>query len=154
MKPGRLIAVGVGPGDPELMTLKAVRTLGSADAVAYFGKAGNGSNARSIAAPHLRPGIEEMALEYPVTTELETGDPAYRTMIDAFFDEAAKRLAAMLDTGRTVAVLAEGDPLFYGSYMHLHVRLSPRYACEIVAPPDVHAAIERLAAKSPEPAHG
>ena len=133
MKPGRLIAVGVGPGDPELMTLKAVRTLGSADAVAYFGKAGNGSNARSIAAPHLRPGIEEMALEYPVTTELETGDPAYRTMIDAFFDEAAKRLAAMLDAGRTVAVLAEGDPLFYGSYMHLHVRLSPRYACEIVA---------------------
>ena len=70
MTAGRLIAVGVGPGDPELMTLKAVRALGRADAVAYFAKAGNGSNARTIAATHLPSGIAEMRLEFPVTTEI------------------------------------------------------------------------------------
>jgi len=130
---GRLIAIGVGPGDPELMTLKAIRALAQADVVAYFGKAGNGSNARATAAPHLRPGVVELPLAYPVTTEIPSGEPAYRDAIRAFYDGAAGRIAAELDAGRTVAVLAEGDPLFYGSYMHLHVRLSPRYACEIVA---------------------
>ncbi len=130
---GRLIAIGVGPGDPELMTLKAIRALAQADVVAYFGKAGNGSNARATAAPHLRPGVAELPLAYPVTTEIPCGEPAYRDAIRAFYDGAAGQIAAELDAGRTVAVLAEGDPLFYGSYMHLHVRLSPRYACEIVA---------------------
>ena len=133
MSAGRLIAVGVGPGDPELITLKAIHALERADVVAYFGKAGNGSNARAIAAAHLRPGIVELPLAYPVTTEIARDEPAYRDAICAFYDGAAAAIAALLDAGRTVAVLAEGDPLFYGSYMHLHVRLSPRYACEIVA---------------------
>jgi precorrin-2/cobalt-factor-2 C20-methyltransferase len=133
MSTGRLIAVGVGPGDPELMTLKAIRALGRADVVAYFGKAGNGSNARAIAAAHLKPGIVELPLAYPVTTEIARDEPAYRQAICAFYDAAAAAIAALLDAGRTVAVLAEGDPLFYGSYMHLHARLSPRYPCEIIA---------------------
>ena len=133
MSAGRLIAVGVGPGDPELITLKAVRALERADVVAYFGKAGNGSNARTSAATHLTPGVAELPLAYPVTTEIPSDTPAYREAIKNFYDSAAARIAAELDAGRTVAVLAEGDPLFYGSYMHLHVRLSPRYACEIIA---------------------
>ena len=129
---GRLIGVGVGPGDPELLTLKAARTLAEADVVAHFAKAGNASNARRIVAQHLRPGVEELPLLYPVTTEVPTSAPAYRDAIRDFYDESAASVARHLDQGLTVAVLSEGDPLFYGSYMHLHVRLAPRYRAEVV----------------------
>jgi precorrin-2/cobalt-factor-2 C20-methyltransferase len=130
---GRLIGVGVGPGDPELVTLKALRAFGEADVVAFFAKQGHASHARAIVACHLRPGTEELPLYYGVTTEIATHDPAYRRQIDAFFDDSAAAIARHLDAGRIVAVIAEGDPLFYGSYMHLHVRLATRYPTEIVA---------------------
>ncbi|MFK8250482.1 precorrin-2 C(20)-methyltransferase [Ancylobacter terrae] len=131
--PGRLIGVGVGPGDPELMTLKAVRALGRADVVAYFAKRGNASHARAIAATHFPPGIAELELGYPVTTEMPHTSCGYRAAIDGFYDASAEAVAAHLEQGRTVAVLSEGDPLFYGSYMHLHVRLSPRFPAEVIA---------------------
>ena len=130
---GRLIGVGVGPGDPELMTMKAVRALGEAGVVAYFAKAGNGSNAHGIARAYLNPRAAELPLLYPVTTEIAKDDPAYAAGINAFFDMAAASIADRLDAGLTVAVLSEGDPFFYGSYMHLHVRLSPRYPTEVIA---------------------
>lgn len=129
---GRLIGVGTGPGDPELMTLKAVRALASADVVAHFAKKGNASNARTIAAAHLRPEVVELPLLYPVTTEIPRGDADYANGISGFYDAAAAHVAAHLDEGRTVAVLSEGDPLFYGSYMHLHVRLAGRYPAEVI----------------------
>jgi precorrin-2/cobalt-factor-2 C20-methyltransferase len=129
---GTLIGVGVGPGDPGLVTLNAIAALKRADVVAHFAKAGNASNARTIVAAHL-DGAEELPLLYPVTTEVPKADAAYREAIRAFYDEAAQAIAARLDDGKVVAVIAEGDPLFYGSYMHLHVRLSPRYPTEIVA---------------------
>jgi precorrin-2/cobalt-factor-2 C20-methyltransferase len=119
---GKLIGVGVGPGDPELITLKALRSLQTADVVAHFSKAGNASNARSIIAAHLRPGVQELPLLYPVTTE-----------VARFFDQSAEIVATHLDAGRTVAVISEGDPLFYGSYMHLHLRLAARYPTEVIA---------------------
>jgi precorrin-2/cobalt-factor-2 C20-methyltransferase len=130
---GRLLGVGVGPGDPELVTLKALRALEEADIVAHFAKQGRASHARAIIEPHLPPGIEELALRYPVTTETPKDKPAYRTAIAGFYDEAAATIARHLDADRTVAVIAEGDPLFYGSYMHLHVRLAARYPTEIIA---------------------
>ena len=83
---GLLIGVGVGPGDPELLTLKAVRALESADVVAHFAKAGNPSNARATAEKYLRPAARELHLQYPVTTEHPTGEAAYRCAIDQFFD--------------------------------------------------------------------
>ena len=129
---GRLIGVGVGPGDPDLLTLKAIDALRHADVVAYFAKAGNASNARTIVAAHLN-GAQELPLLYPVTTEIPKEDAAYRDAITAFYDTSASAIAKHLDLGRTVAVLSEGDPLFYGSYMHLHVRLSPRYPAEVIA---------------------
>jgi len=129
----RLIGVGVGPGDPELMTLKAVRALAAADVLAYFAKAGKESNARQIAASHIRPDVIELPLGYPVTTELARDDPAYRQATQAFFDNAAATIAGQLDRQRIVAVLSEGDPLFYGSYMHVHVRLADRYPTEVIA---------------------
>jgi len=129
----RLIGIGVGPGDPGLVTLNAIAALQAADVVAHFAKAGNASNARSIAAGHFKPGVEELPLLYPVTTEIPKQDPAYRDALRDFYDLAAEAVAAQLDRGKTVGVIAEGDPLFYGSYMHLHVRLGSRYPTEIVA---------------------
>lgn len=132
MKGGRLIGVGVGPGDPELMTLKAMRVLREADVIAHFAKAGNASNARATVASHLRAGVEEMELLYPVTTESPKDGPVYRNAMREFYDTSAAAVAAQLDAGRVVAVISDGDPLFYGSYMHLHVRLTAHYPTEIV----------------------
>ena len=133
MSVGKLIGVGVGPGDPELMTLKAMRALGEADVIAHFAKAGHASYSRAIAAGHLRAGVTELPLLYPVTTELPKCSNRYRDTIRDFYDAAAAKIAAQLEAGRVVAVICEGDPLFYGSYMHLHARLAPRFATEIVA---------------------
>jgi precorrin-2/cobalt-factor-2 C20-methyltransferase len=133
MSMGKLIGVGVGPGDPELLTLKATRTLGGADVVAHFAKASNASHARAIAAAHLRAEVTELPLHYPVTTELPKCSNGYRDALRAFYDGAAAKIAAHLDAGRVVAVICEGDPLFYGSYMHLHARLACRFPTEIVA---------------------
>ena len=101
--------------------------------VAFFAKAGNTSHSRTIAAQHLRAGVIELPLLYPVTTELPSCSDAYRETICTFYDTAAAQIAAQIEAGRVVAVLSEGDPLFYGSYMHLHTRLAPRFATEIVA---------------------
>jgi len=133
MSAGKLIGVGVGPGDPELMTLKAARRLAAADVVAHFAKAGNSGHSRSIAAQHLRAGVIELPLLYPVTTELPKCSSGYRDALRDFYDDAAAKIAAHLDAGCIVAVICEGDPLFYGSYMHLHARLAGRFAAEIVA---------------------
>jgi precorrin-2/cobalt-factor-2 C20-methyltransferase len=130
--PGRLLGVGTGPGDPELLTLKAVRALGEADVLAHFAKRGNNGNARAIVAGFLKPGVTELPLLYPVTTEIAKDHPDYGQQIGAFYEEAADAVAAHLAAGETVAVLSEGDPLFYGSYMHLHVRLSHRFPTEVI----------------------
>ncbi len=129
---GRLIGVGVGPGDPELMTLKAARMIAAAPVVAFFAKAGNVSHARRIAAAHLGDTTTELPLLYPVTTESHRHSEAYRASMAGFYAESAGRIAGHLRRGSDVAVLSEGDPLFYGSYMHLHVRLRDEFATEIV----------------------
>jgi precorrin-2/cobalt-factor-2 C20-methyltransferase len=130
---GRLIGVGVGPGDPELVTLKAIRCLKAADVVVHFAKKGNESNARAVVAEHLRADVQDLPLFYPVTTKVAKNTPAYEAAIKYFFDASAAAISAHLDAGCTVAVICEGDPLFYGSYMHLHVRLAPHYPTEVVA---------------------
>ncbi|MFD7854247.1 precorrin-2 C(20)-methyltransferase [Streptomyces microflavus] len=142
---GRLYGVGLGPGDPNLMTLRAVQVIGEADVIAYHSARHGRSIARSIAAAHLRPDHIEEPLVYPVTTETTDHPGGYRGALEEFYEKAAARLAEHLDAGRTVAVLAEGDPMFYGSYMHMHKRLADRYATEVVpGVTSVSAAAARL----------
>jgi precorrin-2 C20-methyltransferase/precorrin-3B C17-methyltransferase len=130
--PGRLFGVGVGPGDPELMSVKAARLIGAAAVIAYHSARHGQSIARAIAEPYLRAGQIEEQLVYPVTTETTEHPGGYQGAIDEFYQSAAARLAAHLDAGRDVVVLAEGDPFFYGSYMHMHKRLAHRYRTEVV----------------------
>ncbi|MBN7463937.1 precorrin-2 C(20)-methyltransferase, partial [Mycobacteroides abscessus subsp. abscessus] len=129
---GVLWGVGLGPGDPELVTVKAARVIGDADVVAFHSARHGRSIARSIAEPYLRPGQIEEHLVYPVTTETTDHPGGYRGAIDDFYEESANRIAAHLDSGRNVALLAEGDPLFYSSYMHMHRRLTDRFDAVII----------------------
>jgi precorrin-2 C20-methyltransferase/precorrin-3B C17-methyltransferase len=129
---GRLFGVGLGPGDPELVTVKAARLIGAADVIAYHAARHGRSNARAIAEPYLRDGQIEEVLIYPVTTETTDHPGGYQGAIDEFYAQSADRLATHLDAGRDVVVLAEGDPFFYGSYMHMHKRLADRYETQVV----------------------
>ncbi|MFO1147325.1 MAG: precorrin-2 C(20)-methyltransferase [Alsobacter sp.] len=128
---GCLHGVGLGPGDPELLTVKAVRLIEASPVVAYFAKAGRRGNARGIVEPWLKPHHHELPLYYPVTTEIHFQDPSYALRLGAFYDEAAQAVAARLEAGQDVALLCEGDPLFYGSFMHLYVRLRGRYKTSV-----------------------
>lgn len=129
---GRLYGVGLGPGDPELMTLKAHRLITSAPVIAYPVKKGAPGVALTIAARYLRPDQTLLPMEYPVTTE-ETDHPGgYDGALAEFYDSTAAEIAAHLDAGRDVVVLCEGDPFFYGSYMYWHERLADRYPAEVV----------------------
>ena len=129
---GRLYGVGVGPGDPELITLKAAKLIKDADVIAYHSGTAGRSIARSIADSLISENAIEELLIYPVTTGSTDHPLGYYGAVDDFYDESAERLSKHLDAGRTVVVLAEGDPLFYSSYMYLHDRLSPLFPSEIV----------------------
>ena len=132
-KHGALRGVGVGPGDPELMTLKAVRMIGAAPVAAWFAKAGHTGHARAIAARWLTPRHIELPMIYPTTTEIPVTDEAYGIALEGFYETQAEAIAGHLLAGRDVSVLCEGDPMFYGSFMHLFVRLKDRFATEICA---------------------
>lgn len=129
---GHFHGVSVGPGDPELLTLKAVRLIEAADVIAYHAAAGKTSNARRIVADLIGPGVIEEELTYPVTTGTTDHPGGYAGAMADFYEHSANRLAEHLDAGRDVVLLSEGDALFYGSYMYMHDRLSDRYPTEIV----------------------
>ncbi|WP_280298123.1 precorrin-3B C(17)-methyltransferase [Nocardia neocaledoniensis] len=132
MSTGKLWGIGLGPGDPELVTVKAARLITAADVVAFHSARHGRSISRGIAAPYLREGQIEEHLVYPVTTETTDHPGGYQGAIDEFYEQAAARLAVHLAAGRSVALLAAGDPLFYSSYMHMHRRLADRFEAEIV----------------------
>jgi precorrin-2 C20-methyltransferase/precorrin-3B C17-methyltransferase len=129
---GRLFGVGVGPGDPDLITVKAQRVLRHAHVIAYPCAQHGRSNARSVVCAELMHSQVELPMMYPVTTE-ETDHPGgYEVAISQFYDEMAEQIAAHLTDGRDVAILCEGDPFFYGSYMYLHDRLAHRFPTEVI----------------------
>jgi precorrin-2/cobalt-factor-2 C20-methyltransferase len=129
---GRIICCGLGPGDPDLMSVRADREVRAATHVAYFRKKGRPGQARTIVEGMLAPDVREYAMEYPVTTELDVGSDDYARLLASFYDEWADRLAT-LSRDTDVVVLCEGDPFFYGSFMHLYTRLQGRAEVEVIA---------------------
>ncbi|MGA0541869.1 precorrin-2 C(20)-methyltransferase [Neotabrizicola sp. VNH66] len=128
---GRILCAGLGPGDPDLISLRADRAIRGASHVAYFRKAGRAGQARRMVDGMLRPGVVELAMEYPVTTELPFDNPDYIRLLAGFYDGWADRLAA-LAADHEIVVLCEGDPFLYGSFMHLHSRLQGRAVVEVI----------------------
>jgi len=124
MTKGTLYGVGVGPGDPELLTLKAHRLIASAGIIAYPAPEGGDSFARAIVAGFIGKGVEEICISVPMSVERFPARDVY--------DAAARQIASHLDAGRDVVVLCEGDPFFYGSFMYLHERLCDSHRVEIV----------------------
>jgi precorrin-2/cobalt-factor-2 C20-methyltransferase len=129
---GRIICCGVGPGDPDLISVRADREIRGATHVAFFRKKGHPGQARRIADGLLARNVAEYPMEYPVTTELDAGSDAYARLLAGFYDEWAARLE-QLARGSNVVVLCEGDPFFYGSFMHLYARLQGRAEVDVVA---------------------
>ena len=129
---GRLFGLGVGPGDPELITLKALRLLKSAPVVAYHAAKGKKGNALTIVEEYLSPEQILVPLIYPVTTEKLPAHMDYEQIVSDFYGEIAGTIASHLDRGQDVAVIAEGDPFFYGSFMYIHDRLADRYETQVV----------------------
>ena len=123
-KPGTLYGVGVGPGDPELMTVKAWRLISTADTIAYLAANGGESTARAIAAPFIDPDTDEIIIDMPMRVEREPAQKAY--------DDAAIKISQRLSQGENVVMLCEGDPFFYGSFMYVFERLSEKFNCVVV----------------------
>ena len=122
---GTAFGLGVGPGDPELMTLKALRILTHAPVLAYPAPEQGAAMARQIVAPHIIDGGKiEIAIRMPLRAD--------RFPAGEVYDAAARDIGAHLDAGRDVAVLCEGDPFFYGSFIYLFARLAGRYPVEVV----------------------
>ena len=128
---GKIICAGLGPGDPDLMSVKADRTIRGAKHLAFFRKKGRAGQARTIVKDMLRDDVIEYPMEYPVTTELRFDSEEYRQLMVDFYAEWADKLEALAKE-HDVVVLCEGDPLFYGSFMHLHTRLQGRADVEVI----------------------
>ncbi|MEM9425467.1 MAG: precorrin-2 C(20)-methyltransferase [Pseudomonadota bacterium] len=127
----RVHGIGLGPGDPDLMTVKAHRLLTGARHVAFFRKAGRKGQARTLAEGLIPEYAVEHPMEYPITTEVPLTDPRYNEVLSAFYSDCVARLEGLLADGEDVVVLCEGDPFFYGSFMHLYTRL-PETQVEVV----------------------
>lgn len=129
---GTIYGVGLGPGDPDLMSVRADRLLRNAKHVAFFRKPGRSGQARKIVNGMIPEDAIEFPMEYPVTTEIPVTDPRYNELLSAFYEDCTTRLRTLSENGQDVVVLCEGDPFFYGSFMHLYARLREQAPVEVV----------------------
>ena len=132
---GVIHGVGLGPGDPDLMSVRADRLVRGSKHIAFFRKLGRSGRARSIVDGMLREDAVEYAMEYPVTTEIPLSDPRYNEVLSGFYAECTRHLRNLSSSGEDVLVLCEGDPFFYGSFMHLFTRLQA--TCEVKVVPAI-----------------
>jgi precorrin-2/cobalt-factor-2 C20-methyltransferase len=129
---GTIHGVGLGPGAADLMTLRAHRLLSDARYIAYFRKAGRAGRARKTVDGILPCDVTEFPMEYPVTTEIPLDHPDYNETLSGFYATCATHLRTLVETGEDVVVLCEGDPFFYGSFMHLYTRLKDSVPVQVV----------------------
>ncbi len=132
MSAGKIYGVGLGPGNPDLMSVRADRLLRNARHVAFFRKPGRSGQARKIVNGMIPGDAVEFPMEYPVTTEIPVTDPRYNELLAAFYEDCARHLKTLADKGEDVVVLCEGDPFFYGSFMHLYSRLRDEADVDVV----------------------
>ena len=129
---GIIYGVGLGPGAVDLLSVRADRLVRNARHVAFFRKTGRQGKARQIVADLLPATAVEFAMEYPVTTEIPLSDPRYAEVLSAFYEICTARIRSLSEAGEDVIVLCEGDPFFYGSFMHLYRRLHTDYPVEVI----------------------
>ena len=129
---GTIYGVGLGPGAVDLLSVRADRLVRNARHVAFFRKAGRPGKARQIVADLLPAAAVEFAMEYPVTTEIPLSDPRYAEVLSAFYEICTARIRSLSEAGEDVIVLCEGDPFFYGSFMHIYERLRFEVPIEVV----------------------
>lgn len=129
---GRLFGLGVGPGDPELVTVKAVKCLEQSDVIAYPTATGTKSNAKASVAPYIKPTHQLLPLTYPVTAGPVADSAAYQPLLTRFYDETSEEIAKLLEAGKNVSIICAGDPFVFGSYMYWHARLSERFETLVV----------------------
>ncbi|WP_439560886.1 precorrin-2 C(20)-methyltransferase [Roseinatronobacter sp.] len=132
MSVGTIYGVGLGPGAQDLMSVRADRLVRNARHVAFFRKAGRKGQARAIVEGMLHADAVEFPMEYPVTTEIPVADPRYNALLSAFYTECTDHLRALAAGGADVVVLCEGDPFFYGSFMHIYTRLKDAVPVDVV----------------------
>lgn len=129
---GKIYGIGLGPGDPDLMSVKTHRLLTNAKHVAFFRKAGRKGQARAIVDGMIPEGAVEFPMEYPVTTEIPLTDPRYNEILSGFYAEVTDHLISLAKSGEDIVVLCEGDPFFYGSFMHIYARVKDHVPTEVV----------------------
>lgn len=132
MSKATIYGIGLGPGDPDLMSVKADRLVRRIKNVAFFRKAGRKGHARTIVEGLLPMGAIELPMEYPVTTEISVTDPQYNALLSEFYQDCTTKIASLSEQGHEVAILCEGDPFFYGSFMHLYTRLKDTHPVTVV----------------------
>ena len=131
-KMGKIYGVGVGPGAADLLSVRAEKLVREAKYIAFFRKAGRAGHARQIASTLLSRDVIELAMEYPITTEIPLSDQRYSEVLSEFYKKYSNKIISLSQTGKDLVILCEGDPFFYGSFMHIYSRIKDKCPVEVV----------------------
>ena len=131
-KIGKIYGVGVGPGAIDLLSVRADKLVREAKYIAFFRKAGRAGHARQIASTLLSKDVIELAMEYPITTEIPLSDQRYSEVLSEFYKKYSNMIISLSQTGIDLVILCEGDPFFYGSFMHIYSRVKDKCPIEVV----------------------
>ena len=131
-KMGKIYGVGVGPGAVDLLSVRADKLVREAKYIAFFRKAGRAGHARQIASTLLSKDVIELAMEYPITTEIPLSDQRYSEVLSEFYKKYSNKIISLSQTGIDLVILCEGDPFFYGSFMHIYSRVKNKCPVEVV----------------------
>ena len=131
-KMGKIYGVGVGPGAVDLLSVRADKLVREAKYIAFFRKTGRAGHARQIASTLLSKDVIELAMEYPITTEIPLSDQRYSEVLSEFYKKYSNMIISLSQTGIDLVILCEGDPFFYGSFMHIYSRVKDKCPVEVV----------------------